>query len=395
LWLAEFFFFFLLRDIMGNLCSGSSDSGSSQPTRQKTTLLSHDDGARYAGASMIVETIPSEVKILCLGAGESGKSTFRRQMRFLYNNSKSKDSEDDKRRIKQQIHSDMITGMRALIMLAKNSSCCEKIGMQLEPGSLESAETLDVALPKKNGCYDLTIELGNCIQQLWKDPAIRACWKDRVELWPFLGVTNALSEEMYDSLEEYYDSTPRIQEDTYQPLHIDMIKCRVKTTGVEETLITVDGTSIRLLDVGGQKNERRKWINFFDNCKVLLFFAPLSDYELQLAEDPTVNRMHDSLALFDQMCNSHFFKDSIILLLLNKDDIFRERIRVKDLTCCFPDYTGGKDYDRAGDFIKQKFLAVNKNPKKRIYSNMTNATDTASMKVVFDSLQVLLSSSGN
>lgn len=344
---------------------------------------------------MIVEQIPYEVKILCLGAGESGKSTFRRQMRFLYNNSKSKDSEDDKRRIKQQIHSDMITGMRALIMLAKNASCCEKIGMQLEPASLESAETLDVALPKKNGFYDLTVELGNCIQQLWKDPAIRACWKDRVELWPFLGVTNALSEEMYDSLEEYFDSTPRIQEDTYQPQHIDMIKCRVKTTGVEETLITVDGTSIRLLDVGGQKNERRKWINFFDNCNVLLFFAPLSDYELQLAEDPTVNRMHDSLALFDQMCNSHFFKDSIILLLLNKDDIFRERIRVKDLTCCFPEYTGGKDYEKAGDFIKQKFLAVNKNPKKRIYSNMTNATDTASMKVVFDSLQVLLSSTGN
>jgi guanine nucleotide-binding protein G(i) subunit alpha len=382
---------------MGNLCSGgssNSDSGS-QPIPQKTTLLSNDDGARYAGASLIVEQIPFEVKILCLGAGESGKSTFRRQMRFLYNNSKSKDSEDDKRRIKQQIHSDMITGMRALIMLAKNASCCEKNGMQLEPASLESAETLDVALPKKNGFYDLTVELGNCIQQLWKDPAIRACWKDRVELWPFLGVTNALSEEMYDSLEEYFDSTPRIQEDTYQPQHIDMIKCRVKTTGVEETLITVDGTSIRLLDVGGQKNERRKWINFFDNCNVLLFFAPLSDYELQLAEDPTVNRMHDSLALFDQMCNSHFFKDSIILLLLNKDDIFRERIRVKDLTCCFPEYTGGKDYEKAGDFIKQKFLAVNKNPKKRIYSNMTNATDTASMKVVFDSLQVLLSSTGN
>jgi hypothetical protein len=172
-----------------------------------------------------------------------------------------------------------------------------------------------------------------------------------------------------------------------------MIKCRLKTTGVEESLLTVDNTNIRLLDVGGQKSERRKWISFFDNCHVLLFFAPLSDYELHMYEDPSVNRMHDSLALFDQICNSHFFKDSIILLLLNKDDIFRERIRVRDLSCCFPDYTGGKDYDSAGEFIKQKFLAVNKNPKKQIYSNMTNATDTASIKVVFDSLQVLLASS--
>ena len=91
-----------------------------------------------------------------------------------------------------------------------------------------------------------------------------------------------------------------------------MIKCRLLTTGVEETLLTVDNMSIRLLDVGGQRSERRKWISFFDNCQVLLFFAPLSDYELQMYEDPSVNRMHDSLALFDQICNSHFFKDRSI-----------------------------------------------------------------------------------
>lgn len=332
---------------------------------------------------------------MCLGAGESGKSTFNRQMRFIYNKDKSKASEDDKRAIKQQIHNDMIKGMRALLLLAKHESCCERLGMELQPSSLQSAEVLEAALPKRNGNYDLSAQLGNCIQQLWKDPIIRACWNQRVELWPFLGLVNAINEDLYDSMEAYFDSTPRIQEDTYVPLQMDMIKCRLKTTGVEETLITVDGTHIRLLDVGGQKSERRKWISFFDNCQVLLFFAPLCDYELQLAEDPSVNRMHDSLALFDQICNSHFFKDTIILLLLNKDDIFRERIRIKDLSCCFPEYTGGKDYEKAGEFIKQKFLAVNKNPKKQIYSNMTNATDTASIKVVFDSLQVLLSSKAN
>ncbi len=347
---------------------------------------------RHNQQSVIVDVAPSEVKILCLGAGESGKSTFNRQMRFIYGNNKSKSSEDDMWRVKQGIHDSMVRGMRALVLLAKNESCREKFGLELEPTSAQAVEMLEAANPKKSGKYDLTPELGNCIQQLWSDPLIRACWSHRGEIWSFLGTAKSYHQDLYDSLEAFFDSTPRIQEDSYVPHQIDMIKCRLQTTGVEETLLTVDGTLIRLLDMGGQKSERRKWISFFDNCQVLLFFAPLSDYELQLFEDPSVNRMHDSLALFDQICNSHFFKDSIVLLLLNKDDIFRERIRVKDLSCCFPDYTGGKDYDKAGDFIKQKFLAVNKNPKKQIYSNMTNVTDTASIKVVFDSLQVLLQS---
>ena len=396
---------------MGNLCSSSGDSREDDARtslKQNAVLsgrnesgISADDrrtGNVGSGSMIALDAPPQEVKILCLGAGDSGKSTFNRQMRFIYSTHKEKDktSEVEKLRIRQQIHSDMMVGMRALVQLVRRQDCLDKLGMQLQPPSEAAADTLEAAQPKKTTpsgpCYDMSAELGSCLQQLWNDPVIRAAWAQRAELWPLLGVANSIEETFYDSLEAYFDSCARIMEDTYVPDQMDMLKCRLMTTGIEETSISVDGTSFRLLDVGGQKSERRKWINFFDNCQVLLFFAPLCDYELQLKEDPSVNRMHDSLALFDQICNSHFFKDSVILLLLNKDDIFRERIRNKDLSVCFPDYTGGKDYDKAGDFIKRKFLAVNKNPKKQIYSNMTTATDTASIKVVFDSLQVLLAS---
>jgi guanine nucleotide-binding protein G(i) subunit alpha len=395
---------------MGNLCSnsgGSREDEARTSLKPKNAVLSRAESAISAddrrtgnvGGSMIALDAPAqEVKILCLGAGDSGKSTFNRQMRFIYSTHKEKDktSEVEKLKIREKIHSDMMVGMRALVQLVRRQACLDKLGMQLQPPSEAAADTLEAVQPKKvtpsGPCYDMSAELGSCLQQLWNDPVIRAAWAQRAELWPLLGVANSVEEIFYDSLEAYFDSCARIMEDTYVPDQMDMLKCRLMTTGIEETSISVDGTSFRLLDVGGQKSERRKWINFFDNCQVLLFFAPLCDYELQLKEDPSVNRMHDSLALFDQICNSHFFKDSIILLLLNKDDIFRERIRNKDLSVCFPDYTGGKDYDKAGDFIKRKFLAVNKNPKKQIYSNMTTATDTASIKVVFDSLQVLLAS---
>ncbi len=205
---------------MGNLCANGEANGTNDEasTNLTATLPAEEFGAatRSNMVSIIGETSQQEVKILCLGAGESGKSTFNRQMRFLYSNhsNTSKASEDDKRKIKQQIHNDMIKGMRALVLLARNPTCSERTGLQLDPSSIESADTLDAGQPKKSGNFDLSAELGDCIQQLWKDPAIRACWNDRVELWPLLGAANSVHKELYDSLEAYFDSTPRIQEDT-------------------------------------------------------------------------------------------------------------------------------------------------------------------------------------
>ena len=42
-----------------------------------------------------------------------------------------------------------------------------------------------------------------------------------------------------------------------------------------------------MVDVGGQRSERKKWIHFFDNAKAVIFIAALSDYDLVLVEDPS------------------------------------------------------------------------------------------------------------
>lgn len=50
--------------------------------------------------------------------------------------------------------------------------------------------------------------------------------------------------------------------------------------------------------------------------------------------------MHESLKLFDSICNNKWFTDTSIILFLNKKDIFEEKIRKSPLTICFPEYTG-------------------------------------------------------
>lgn len=52
------------------------------------------------------------------------------------------------------------------------------------------------------------------------------------------------------------------------------------------------------------------------------------------------NRMHESMKLFDSICNNKWFTDTSIILFLNKKDLFEEKIKRSPLTICYPEYTG-------------------------------------------------------
>jgi hypothetical protein len=109
--------------------------------------------------------------------------------------------------------------------------------------------------------------------------------------------------------------------------------------------------------------------------------------------------MLEALELFGQICNSEWFSRTDIILFLNKKDLFAEKIKRVDLSVCFPEYTGGLDYDAACSFIKEKFLQLNNSastkPHERgppqavvhtkiIYPHITCATDTQNVNVVFN-----------
>ena len=51
--------------------------------------------------------------------------------------------------------------------------------------------------------------------------------------------------------------------------------------------------------------------------------------------------MHESMKLFDSICNNKWFTETSIILFLNKKDLFEKKITKSPLTLCFPDYTGG------------------------------------------------------
>jgi hypothetical protein len=105
---------------------------------------------------------------------------------------------------------------------------------------------------------------------------------------------------------------------SYIPSYDDIIHVRARTSGIKETQFEVKGNKFRLLDVGGQKNERKKWIHSFEGVTAVIFVAAISEYDQTMYEDLKTNRMQDALSLFDDICNSKWFPRTSMILFLNK-----------------------------------------------------------------------------
>jgi hypothetical protein len=145
-----------------------------------------------------------------------------------------------------------------------------------------------------------------------------------------------------------------------------------------------------MVDVGGQRNERRKWIHCFDDVTAVIFVTSLSEYDQKLAEDDTTNRMKESLVLFEEICTTKYFQDTSIIIFFNKKDLFEEKITEIDLNVCFPEYKGGCDYDAAAAFIEDRFVELNSSKTRQLYVHFTCATDTENIRVVFNAVKNII-----
>lgn len=64
-----------------------------------------------------------------------------------------------------------------------------------------------------------------------------------------------------------------------------MLQARLRSTGITETLFELGQMNFRMMDVGGQRSERKKWIHCFEGVQCLLFMVALSGYDQCLVED--------------------------------------------------------------------------------------------------------------
>ncbi len=75
-----------------------------------------------------------------------------------------------------------------------------------------------------------------------------------------------------------------------------MLHSRLRTTGIIETELAFGHLNVQMVDVGGQRSERKKWIHCFEDVHCLLYMVALSGYDQSLVEDQDTVTLHDPCA---------------------------------------------------------------------------------------------------
>jgi len=330
--------------------------------------------------------IQQEVKVLLLGAGESGKSTFLKQMKIIHG---VVFETDELKELRRNIYQNCIKGMRVLVDAQRKLKI--KLDNPINSQFGDQILLFDNFAAVNNENFS---DFRKLLKSLWSDSGIQEAFERRAEY------------QLTDSMGYFYDHIDRISVADYVPTQQDILYCRKTTKGVHEFRLNISNVPFLFVDVGGQRTQRQKWLQCFDKVTAILFLASSSEFDQKLLEDKTMNRVEESRNIFDTIVNHIVFKDVSTILFLNKMDLLEDKVVRKkvDISKYFEEEFSDIDQVRKhvqkfnGDplnlqdvknFIlylfvtKQKFI----HSQRPIYHHFTTAVNTKNIQYVFTSVK--------
>ncbi|XP_047222233.1 guanine nucleotide-binding protein subunit alpha-12a isoform X2 [Girardinichthys multiradiatus] len=311
------------------------------------------------------------VKILLLGAGESGKSTFLKQMRIING------QEFDKKALldfRDTIYENILKGMRVLVdardKLGISWQSCENEKQGMLVMSWEGRVGASGVEPSEFQLYVMALSA------LWADAGIQKAYARRSEF------------QLSESVKYFLDNLDRIGQLSYIPSKQDILFARKATKGIVEHDFVIKKIPFKMVDVGGQRSQRQKWFQCFDGITSILFMVSSSEYDQVLMEDRRTNRLVESMNIFETIVNNKLFLNVSIILFLNKTDLLVEKIRTVDIRKNFPEFRG--DPRRLEDvqaFLVQSFSRKRRNRGKPLFHHFTTAVDTENIRFVFHAVK--------
>ncbi|KAF7313272.1 Heterotrimeric G-protein alpha subunit 4 [Mycena kentingensis (nom. inval.)] len=366
--------------------------------------------------------LASQVKVLLLGSGDSGKSTILKQMRLIH---RVPFSAQEKETFRQLVFDNLVTGLSLLLAALQHmdlqlpdkyanvypeddpqgragyvrgwapgecggGAYAAALRRRGDPkdlgeagvnaaGIIDDIELIEDADEARDG-VPFPLEYLGPLQRLWDEDIVRTAWSR--------GNEAALPENLH----YFFSDLPRFFDPDYVPTEQDIVHTRARTIGITETTFSLKDHEMLMVDVGGQKSERRKWIHCFQDVTSILFLVSLSGYDQCLVEDRDANQMQDAMTIWDSICHSQWFKQTSVILFLNKNDLFQKKIKSSHIRTFFPDYDGEPGSATAGrDYFKRRFSRLShkagRAKEREIYIHVTTATDTELLRVVMAAVE--------
>uniref|UniRef100_H2Z8W8 Uncharacterized protein n=1 Tax=Ciona savignyi TaxID=51511 RepID=H2Z8W8_CIOSA len=332
------------------------------------------------------------VKLLLLGCGESGKSTFLKQMRILHGQGYDENALLD---FRATVYSNIVKGMKVLV------DARDKLGIPWEDPSRQSQADYIMTFERYVSTdVDPFLQYVPHIKELWKDEGIHTAYYRRREFQlvsrcflfhPVNQMTarGTKSMKVGESVHYFLENLDRIGQADYIPSMQDVLLSRQATRGIQEYVFEIKRIPFRFFDVGGQRGQRQKWLKCFEDVTSILFLASSSEFDQVLMEDRKTNRLQESLDIFQLIVNNRYFINVSIILFLNKSDLLEEKVKQGVLlTNYFPDFEGDPhDLSDVQNYLVYKFESQRRDHAKPFFHHFTMAIDTNNIRFVFNAVK--------
>jgi len=309
--------------------------------------------------------------LLLLGTADSGKSTFSKQMTIIHTDSGF--TREELIGIIPILRDNVLCSIKILITACQIWIIPFSDELQESKVEVEAATILNETIARH-------------VTVLWNSIPIQSAYERRESLQLPGGAS---------SCQYLFENVERFSRNDFVPNIEDMLRVKIKTTGVKETEFTVNKSDFVMIDVGGQRREREKWLPFFHDATAIIWLVALNEFDMFLEEDEEqkINRLEESLTLFSRVSRDKFLKEVPFIVFLNKADLFTEKIKTQPLSNYYSDYDDFvkklsrpdlSDFDAGCEYMADRFDKVFKGC--RLYTFVTCALNTDNCRKVFSAV---------
>ncbi len=274
-----------------------------------------------------IPVISTRSKVVLLGPGDGGKSTLLKVFRQFSQNC---NNERPLISYNNLIKENLIEWMKLLLLSMKT------IGLKVATEILEPAARISILDSRtvhwSDGIYtDLKL--------VWRDENVQLAMQRGNEI------------QIPYSLAYFMNNLERINHADYLCTNEDVLRIKIKTTGLSDNLSRYDNKEMHIIDTGGQSNERKsteflilinvlEWKYCYEGASCVVFVVDVTCYSMKMYEHEEQNRMIDSIRLFGETVREKELSNIPVILVLNKVDKLDITLQQYPLKQLFPDYIG-------------------------------------------------------